>query len=151
MPDLPLDTLVIIGLVLASLIGRIFQKKQDPEKGPAKDPSSQPSDSGPTLDEVLKKAFGEPDIVEEFEYEELVAADQSAQRELPEELDLPPPSSPEPIQTSSSLQETPQEPIPARSPGRRARQELFAEGGSLRKAFVLKEILDKPVSLRTTR
>ena len=151
MPDLPLDTLVIIGLVLASLIGRIFQKKQDPEKGPAKAPSTQSSDSGPTLDEVLKKAFGEPDIVEEFEYEELVAADQSGQREQPEELDLPPPSSPEPIPTSSSLQETPKEPIPARSPGRRARRELFAEGGSLRKAFVLKEILDKPVSLRTSR
>jgi hypothetical protein len=150
MPDLPLDTLVIIGLVLASLIGRIFQKKQDPEKGSAKAPTSQPSDSGPTLDEVLKKAFGEPDIVEEFEYEELVAADQSGQREQPEELDLPPPSSPEPIPTSS-LQETPEEPIPARSPGRRARRELFAEGGSLRKAFVLKEILDKPVSLRTSR
>ena len=28
MPDLPLDTLVIIGLVLASLIGRIFQKSK---------------------------------------------------------------------------------------------------------------------------
>jgi hypothetical protein len=150
MPDLPLDTLVIIGLVLASLIGRIFQKKQDPEKDPAKAPSSQPPDSGPTLDEVLKKAFGPSEIVEEFEYEELVPFDSSGQRELPEELDLPLPSSPEPIQTSS-LQEPSKEPIPARSPGGRARRELFAEGGSLRKAFVLKEILDKPVSLRTSR
>ena len=133
MPDLPLDTLVIIGLVLASLIGRIFQKKQDPDESSAKAPSSQPSDSGPTLDEVLKKAFGEPDIVEEFEYEELVAADQSGQREQPEELDLPPPSSPEPIQATFSLQETPNRPNTCTEPGEEGqdanflrRKDLFA-------------------------
>ena len=151
MPDLPLDTLVIIGLVLASLIGRIFQKKQDPDESQAKAPSNQTADSGPTLDEVLKKAFGEPEIVEEFEDEEFVAVGKTVQRKQPEELDLPPPSPPEPIQATFSLQETKTDPIPARSPGRRARRELFKEEGSLRKAFVLKEILDKPVSLRSNR
>lgn len=151
MPDLPLDTLVIIGLVLASLIGRIFQKKKDPQKSPAKAPTSQPPDNGPSLDEILKKAFGPPEIVVEDEYDDLLATDQPGQLEQPEELDLPPPSSPEPILAPSLAQELEKEPLPAESPRRRARRELFTTGDSLRKAFVLKEILDKPVSLRTNR
>ena len=65
MPDVPLDTLVIIGLVLASLIGRIFQKKQDPQKSPVKAPSSQPPETEPSLEEVLKKALGKPESLEE--------------------------------------------------------------------------------------
>ena len=151
MPDIPLDTLVIIGLVLASLIGRIFQKKQNPEKIPAKAPTSQSASSQPSLDEVLKKAFGPPEIVVEDEYDEMVASHHPSHLEQPEELDLPSPSSPEPIPAPSLAHELEKEPLPAESPRRQARRELFTTGDSLRKAFVLKEILDKPVSLRTNR
>ena len=151
MPDVPLDTLVIIGLVLASLIGRIFQKKKEPKKSPVKAPSSQPPETETSLEEVLKKAFGKPESLEDDEYEDIVAPPHQIQLEQPEEIDPPPPSSPDPLPAPSLAHEMGKEPLPAESPRRKARRELFTTRDSLRKAFVLKEILDKPVSLRTNR
>jgi hypothetical protein len=151
MSDLPLDTLVIIGLVLASLIGRIFQKKQNPEKSPAKEPSSQSDPPQPSLDEVLKKAFGPPEIVVEDEYEEMVVSDHDIQLDQPATTDLEPSPATVPIPDTPLSRKTEIEsPLPE-SPGVSARRELFTSQGSLRKAFVLKEILDKPVSLRADR
>ena len=151
MPDLPLDTLVIIGLVLASLIGRIFQKKQNPEKSPAKEPSSQAASTQPSLDEVLKKAFGPPEIVVEDEFEEMVVSDHETQLDQPATIDLEPSPVPDPIPDPALSWKTEIESPLAESPGVSARRELFTSQGSLRKAFVLKEILDKPVSLRSDR
>ena len=151
MPDLPLDTLVIIGLVLASLIGRIFQKKQNPEKNPAKEPSSQAASTQPSLDEVLKKAFGPPEIVVEDEFEEMVVSDHETQLDQPATIDLEPSPVPDPIPDPALSRKTEIESPLAESPGVSARRELFTSQGSLRKAFVLKEILDKPVSLRADR
>lgn len=151
MPDLPLDTLVIVGLVLASLIGRIFQKKKEPKKSPTKAPASQPPTAEPSLDEVLKKAFGPPEIVVEDEYEDMVAPHHPIQLEQPSEIEIPLPSVPEPSKTPLSLEEGGEQLVPLESPRRRARRELFTTGDSLRKAFVLKEILDKPVTLRADR
>lgn len=151
MPDLPLDTLVIIGLVLASLIGRIFQKKQNPEKNPAKEPSSQSASTQPSLDEVLKKAFGPPEIVVEDEYEEMVVSDHEIQLDQPVTIDLEPSPVPDPIPDPALSRKTEIESPLAESLGISARRELFTSQGSLRKAFVLKEILDKPVSLRSDR
>ena len=151
MPDLPLDTLVIIGLVLASLIGRIFQKKQNPEKNPAKEPSSQSASTQPSLDEVLKKAFGPPEIVVEDEYEEMVVSDHEIQIDQPVTIDLEPSPVPDPIPDPALSRKTEIESPLAESLGVSARRELFTSQGSLRKAFVLKEILDKPVSLRSDR
>ena len=147
MSDLPLDTLVIIGLVLASLIGRIFQKKQNPEKNPAKEPSSQAASTQPSLDEVLKKAFGPPEIVVEDEYEEMVVSNNDIQLDQPATIDHEPSPVPAPALSRKTEIESPL----AESPGVSARRELFTSQGSLRKAFVLKEILDKPVSLRADR
>ena len=77
MPDLPLDTLVIIGLVLASDRKNISEKAR-PRKGSAKAPTSQPSDSGADPRRSSQESFWGTDIVEEFEYEELVAVDDQA-------------------------------------------------------------------------
>ena len=151
MPDIPLDTLVIIGLVLASLIGRIFQKKQNPEKSPAKEPSSQAASTQPSLDEVLKKAFGPPEIVVEDEFEEMVVSDHETQLDQPATIDLEPSPVPDPIPDPALSWKIENESPLAESPGVSARRELFTSQGSLRKAFVLKEILDKPVSLRSDR
>ena len=55
MPDLPLDTLVILGVMLASLIGRIFQKKENSNSGePA--PQNAPTTEGASLEDILRKA-----------------------------------------------------------------------------------------------
>ena len=75
MPDLPLDTLVILGLILASLIGRIFQKKENPESKPS---GSSPTDDPPaeenSLEDILRKAWaGEEELEEEVLPEEFVS------------------------------------------------------------------------------
>ncbi|SVC19469.1 uncharacterized protein METZ01_LOCUS272323, partial [marine metagenome] len=38
MPDIPFDTLIILLLVLASLLGRIFQKKREGQDTPSPEP-----------------------------------------------------------------------------------------------------------------
>ena len=148
MPDIPLDTLVIIGLVLASLIGRIFQKKQDPKKSADKPPSSQASGSKPSIDEILKKAFGQTEILVEDEYDESITSSQPVPFEQTEQTNLTTSSIPRSSPAPSSSRKIEKVPLLFESPSRTAREELFSSRDSLRKAFILKEILDKPVSLR---
>jgi hypothetical protein len=151
MPDLPLDTLVIVGLVLASLIGRIFQQKQATTKKPTESSSDQSSSGEPSLDEALKRAFGQSESLEEDEHGDIVIPRLPIQLEQAAERESPPPSLPKPSNTPLSLEEGGEQRVPLESPRRRARRELFTTGDSLRKAFVLKEILDKPVTLRADR
>ena len=75
MPDLPLDTLVIVGLILASIIGRIFQKKETPEAKPqGSSPADPPSTEENPLEEMLRKAWpGEEELEQEALAEELVS------------------------------------------------------------------------------
>ena len=57
MPDIPLDTLLIIGLVIASFIGKLTQKKAPiPKEGNKKPDSTQedPVKGSPSLEDVLK-------------------------------------------------------------------------------------------------
>ena len=75
MPDLPLDTLIIVGLVLASLIGRLFQKKDPPKANPQESsPEDSPSDEENSLEDILRKAWpGEEELEQEALDEELVS------------------------------------------------------------------------------
>jgi len=60
MPDIPIDTLLIIGLVIASFIGKLTQKKASiPQAGNKDSDSTQedpPRDSA-SLEDVLKEAW----------------------------------------------------------------------------------------------
>ena len=144
MPDLPIDTLVVVGLILASLIGRIFHKKETPEAKPqGASPEDSPMDEENSLEEMLRKAWpGE----EQLEQEALVGELQSQAEESPQAVV---PAIPE--EPPSRV------PVPAREenqtvkPQKRnwVRHELGSSRDSLKKAFVLKEVLDKPVSLRS--
>ena len=79
MPDLPLDTLVIIGLVLASLIGRIFQKSKTLTRARQKPRQIKlPTPTNPRRSS--QESFWEPEIVEEFEDEEFVAVGKTASK-----------------------------------------------------------------------
>ena len=71
MPDLPIDTLIIFGLILASLIGRIFQKKENSDSSePA--PQDAPTTEGASLEDILRKAWPGQEEVEEEVWEEEV-------------------------------------------------------------------------------
>lgn len=157
MPDIPIDTLFIIGLVIASFVGKFFQKKNEDSSSPKSKPANTSSSDGknPTLRDVLKEAWeraNQPEVLQ------------------PEFTDTTPP--PLPIEEVESETEgekrlsnniLPQavaikkeEDFPTYS-SRNSRQgthswikrDLFSSRNSLKQAFVLKEILDKPKSLRT--
>jgi hypothetical protein len=154
MPDINLDSLFIIGLILASLVGKIFKKKEPSETdAPKKEKTSNDS-----LENVLKEAW-----------QAVTNPDQVEVRTPPSE---PLPLSPEQINeieelplvesTSSEFEPTnhtvthesvsKDEWHPSRrrknsNMGKSSRQILFSKG-SLKNAFVLNEILGKPVSIK---
>jgi len=53
MPDINLDSLFIVGLILASLLGKIFKKKEPAEK----EKPIQKEESSDSLEDVLKEAW----------------------------------------------------------------------------------------------
>lgn len=150
MPDINLDSLFIIGLILASLVGKIFKKKEQPKSNsPKKEKVGKES-----LEDLFKGAW-----------EAVTNPDQA-------NIDSPPSLTPEQIteieelsvvESTSSVVE-PSVPTAAHkylsddewqpskrrkssNMGKRSRKILFSKG-SLRNAFVLNEILGKPVSIR---
>jgi len=158
MPDIPIDTLFIIGLVIASFVGKFFQKKNEDASSSKSKPAKSSSTDGknPTLRDVLKEAWeraNQPEVLQ------------------PEFTDTTPP--PLPIEEVESETEDekllsnedilPQAVAIKKEQGfptdtsRNSRQgthswikrDLFSSRNSLRQAFVLKEILDKPKSLRS--
>jgi hypothetical protein len=146
MPDLPLDTLVIVGLVLASLIGRFFQKKDPPKAKPQESsPADHPSTEENSLAEILRKAWpGEEELEQEALAEELVSqAEETPQAVAPAILAKPP------TQVPAKASFKTEKPLVKPQRANWVRHELISSKSSLRKAFVLKEVLDKPVSLRS--
>lgn len=178
MPDLPLDTLIILGLVFASLIGRIFKKK---EAAPSAKPSSRkaarrssqgkapavpspvehnlktsesaPGNHSSSLEDILKKAFSpieESVHYEPIKYEEkVVAAPPPIPPDIPEFSEPRTGGSPDPIKSSFYDEGFSESSKFAGNANRSLRDKLFTEKKSLREAILLKEILDKPVSLRS--
>ena len=59
MTELPLDTLLIIGLVIASFVGKFFQKKEGTPSSKPKPREKESSAEGESLEDVLKEAWKE--------------------------------------------------------------------------------------------
>ena len=154
MPDINLDSLFIIGLILASLVGKIFKKKEPPKTdSPDKERADKES-----LEDLFKGAWE--------------AVTKPEQAELDSPRPKPPSLTPEQIteieelpvvESTSSVVEPsvstaahkylsddewqPSKRRKSSNMGKRSRKILFSKG-SLRNAFVLNEILGKPVSIR---
>ena len=156
MPDINLDSLFIIGLILASLIGKIFKKGDPEEKQRGKEKKE------PSLEQVIKEAWQKATNPEQIVKSEV-------------EPSLPPNNLPtnkvtEIENTSTVLNNTSNfqpivdvvpNPKSTRERGvwhsvpqnensvkKNAYKELLSSKSSLQQAFILKEILGKPVSLR---
>jgi hypothetical protein len=158
MPDLPLDTLFIVGLLIASFVGKFFQKKSGDESPSNNKPIGSPENKGktPTLRDVLREAWdkaNQPEVLEPeftestpqplpFDYEEEgINEDEEIRSEkiVPEVLPQ--------IEKKDQLGfSTPNNRIQGRHNW--IKKELFSNRNSLKRAFLLKEILDKPKSLR---
>jgi len=146
MPDIPLDTLLIIGLVIASFIGKLTQKKASiPQAGNKDSDSTQedpPRDSA-SLEDVLKEAW------------------KNFNDSSDEPINEPITKTPAPLPRKKELLKKKvlekKEPIfsydydsSATGTFLTVTRDLKNSNKSLRKAFLLKEILDQPVSIKKT-
>jgi hypothetical protein len=155
MPDINLDSLFIIGLILASLLGKIFKKKQPAEK----DKPIQKEESSESLEDVLKEAWqkvtnpreefseGPPPLNNDSELPERAVNIEavSAAAPIPASIDST-------VQTSDKdsskkgFWHTSTKKVNSRQ-GESYRKMLSSKS-SLKHAFILKEILGEPVSIR---
>ena len=155
MPDINLDSLFIVGLILASLLGKIFKKKEPAEK----EKPIQKEESSETLEDVLKEAWqkvtnpreefseGPPPLNYDSELPESTVTTEEVTDTvpIPAVIDTM-------VQTSvkdSDLKgfwHTSTNKIDSRQ-GESYRKMLSSKS-SLKHAFVLKEILGEPVSIR---
>ena len=172
MTELPIDTLIIIGLVIASFVGKFFQKKEGekPKRTVGRTPTGDPQ---PTMEDVLREAWQKA-----TQPQETGDAYESSPPPIPVEL------TEEQLAVPSLMEEVPIDPLPVeanpvqekpaderdfpsidRKPYSQAKQkrrvvpqtnyswvkdELLGGSGSLKKAIILKEILDQPKSLRSS-
>ena len=146
MSEIPLDFLFIIGLVIASFIGKLSQKKSkkqisQPDKGESKEANQQGLDD--ILKDVWQKFNNPPDpqsevIKEPVSVPAVVSKAQRATELPPKKTVKPPTKRPEQTQTDIQI-----------SLFKSVTDDLSNSRKSIRKAFVIKEILDKPKSLKS--
>jgi hypothetical protein len=157
-PELPLDTLFIVGLLIASFVGKILEGKAKKKKEVSKPKRTRPprEDSIPEgsdpqekgLGELLREAFGEviEPVHEEAPYEANLPEKEPAR--LPDLTTQIKPSSvihanKEAAKKAPSVEQE----FSAR---KWLRTEALGSTRSLRRSFLVKEVLDQPVGLRRT-
>ena len=153
MPDIPLDTLFIVGLLLASFIGKLMEGKARNKKS-KRDQGQQQSNSGKkedgkSLEDMLRESFGEeldPVSPPSTTYEKFSQqiTDHPDDSEFSTK-DIP--ASTGHISTQQIRNPTnPFEDIKTKREW--LKQDAFKSRKSLRRAFLVKEILDQPLALR---
>jgi hypothetical protein len=157
MPELPLDTLFIVGLLVASFVGKIFEGKAKKKKEVSKPKRSHPrEDSAPEgsdpeekgLGELLREAFGEviEPVHEEASYEANLPEKEPAR--LPDlTAQINPPLATQANKTAAKKAVSVEQEFSAR---KWLRTEALGSTRSLRRSFLVKEVLDQPVGLRRT-
>lgn len=152
MPDINLDTLFIVGLILASLIGKIFKKKEPDDSVEKK------IDSDTSLEDALKDAWQkvtkQPE--EKTEPDPPLPAAPSLKITEVEKPPLPVISASPEIESiidstlndsiSGSIWDSTESKVEPRK--RITYKKQLSSKASLKSAFVLREILDQPVSIR---
>lgn len=153
MPDLPLDTLLIIGLLFASFVGNIFKKKSEikdkdiskPTTTSPNETNEKPGDLEETLRDIWKKAFQPQEqapVSRPLQEEDEPQTSRQRLVEKPKSKPLLKKKAVVSPATNTS------QPVSSRTPSWVV-NELKDSPSSIKKAFLLKEILDKPVSLRS--
>ena len=152
MPDINLDTLFIVGLILASLIGKIFKKKEPDDSVEKK------IDSDTSLEDALKDAWQKVTKQPEEKTEPTPPLPTASPLKITEVEKPPLPvisASPE-IESiidptlndsiSGSIWDSNESKVESRK--RITYKKQLSSKASLKSAFVLREILDQPVSIR---
>jgi hypothetical protein len=157
MPDLPIDTLFIVGLLLASFVGKLLEGRKKSRKPTAEHPKQKSyqddsidTEGKKTLSDILRETFGE--VIEQATPKEYSSNDSKGdnsgeskanlQRTVVKNAKPIRKSKPTPSTESEDCQKT------GKSTLTWIKNEAFASKSSVRKAFLLKEILDQPPGLR---
>jgi len=155
MPELPLDTLFIVGLLIASFVGKILEGKAKKKKEGSKPKRSHPSGedflpegSDPEekgLGELLREAFGE--VIEPV-HEETPYESNLPEKEPDRHSGLITPHLVTHGNKSLAIKDlSDEQEVSAR---KWLRTEALGSNRSLRRSFLVKEVLDQPVGLRHT-
>ena len=157
MPELPLDTLFIVGLLIASFVGKILEGKAKKKKEVIKPKRSHPpredsvpEGSGPEekgLGELLREAFGEAiePIQDEAPYQANLPENEPAL--LPDHITRITPPLAAYANNTTTKGSSDEQDFSAR---KWLRTEALGSTRSLRRSFLVKEVLDQPVGLRRT-
>ena len=158
MPDIPIDTLFIIGLVIASFVGKFFQKKNEDTSSSKSKPAKSSSTDGknPTLRDVLKEAWeraNQPEVLQP-EFTDTIPPPLPIEEVESETKDKKQLSNEDILPQAVAIKKEQDFPTDTSRNSRQGthswiKRDLFSNRNSLRQAFVLKEILDKPKSLRS--
>ncbi len=157
MPDINLDTLFIIGLILASVVGKFF-KKDEPEAGKATEAGKAKSKNGESegsLEDVIKEVWKkatetrkvQPSTPFELSNQETLVENENIEICSEESTN---------IESSVDILNTAKTPeyglknieIDEDIKNKTMYLNLLSSKNNLRSAFVIKEILDRPVSLK---
>jgi len=153
MPDI--DTLFIIGLVIASIIGNLSKKKgkQSVKKDKVRGKKIE-ADQNPSLEDVLKEAWANlkkpQEIIKTETHEKkpimpVSLPQEKLQRKVKKSLKE------EKVALHSrnkELSKNHYQLVEEKGKFPTIKSDLFSNKESLKKAFVLKEVLDQPVSMR---
>lgn len=153
MPDI--DTLFIIGLVIASIIGNLSKKKgkQPGRKDKVPGKKMEP-DQNPSLEDVLKEAWAN------FKKPQEITKTESQEKKPIMPVSLPQEKLQKKVKKNFKDEKVPlhsrsKEPsknhyqlVEEKSKFPTIKSDLFSNKESLKKAIVLKEVLDQPVSMR---
>jgi len=157
MPELPLDTLFIVGLLIASFVGKILEGKakkkkevRKPKRPHSPREDSVPEGSGPEekgLGELLREAFGEAiePIQDEAPYQANLPENEPAL--LPDNITRITPPLAAYANKTTTKGSSDELDFSAR---KWLRTEALGSTRSLRRSFLVKEVLDQPVGLRRT-
>jgi hypothetical protein len=155
MPDLPIDTLFIVGLLLASFIGKLMEGKAKKRKEVPTDQTerNREEEFGPTreknLRDILRETFGE--VIEEPSPPVVSEIDSSLDYAVSEKRDN--------LSHKAKIKINEQTPKPSKSviynsdissnnTRQWLRNEALGSKISLRRSFLVKEVLDQPPGLR---
>lgn len=156
MPDIPLDTLFIVGLLLASFVGKLMEgraknNKRAPMSKPQSESDGRENSENKDLGDILRETFGEViEPIPENSLPHVERENESIEYSYPKKAitKIQKPDSNTPVQAFASITGSDDDTKKYRSNRDWLRSEALSSKKSLRRAFLLKEVLDQPPGLR---
>lgn len=154
MPDLPIDTLFIVGLLIASFVGKLLEGRAKKKNTNTKTQNSSRKGSETVqeknLGDILRETFGEAI--------EPLSEKKSDLKRVDNQKEIPLPNLQKHSTRNSNMDVVPAEEISQRDEELHAdnaistrhwlKYEALSSPKSLRRAFLVKEVLDQPPGLR---